>query len=138
MNPNSKKLPIYVYVAGPLTCAGDPEAMFHGVHDAICAASDLMRAGLTPFLPHTSVLHAIVTPDLHYEDWLAYDFNWLAKCDAVLRLPGESNGADREVIEAGRLGILVFYVEGAAGHNKGSLYQWAEEERAARQAVGCL
>jgi hypothetical protein len=40
---------------------------------------------------------------------LDYDLNWLAKCDAVLRLPGASSGADREVEYAQKLGIPVFY-----------------------------
>jgi hypothetical protein len=33
---------------------------------------------------------------------------WLAKCDAVLRITGESPGADREVKEAMRLNIPVY------------------------------
>jgi hypothetical protein len=36
------------------------------------------------------------------------DLIWLPACDAVLRLPGESNGADIEVKEAQRLGLPVF------------------------------
>ena len=51
-------------------------------------------------------------PDTH-QTWLPYDFAWLAKCDALLRLPGESVGADREIEEARRLGIPIFY--GIAG-----------------------
>jgi hypothetical protein len=37
------------------------------------------------------------------------DFEWLKCCDAVLRLPGESTGADREVALAKELGIPVYY-----------------------------
>ena len=33
----------------------------------------------------------------------------LAKCDAVLRIPGESNGADQDVAVAKELGLKIFY-----------------------------
>ena len=45
---------------------------------------------------------------LTHSDWLAVDFAWIRVCDAVLRLPGESVGADMETAEAKRLGIPVF------------------------------
>ena len=41
--------------------------------------------------------------------WYAWDIDWLKKCDAVLRLDGESTGADREVLLAGELNPPVFY-----------------------------
>lgn len=44
-----------------------------------------------------------------YEDWLAYCMIFLPLCQAVLRLPGESSGVDREVEIAKSLGIPVFY-----------------------------
>jgi hypothetical protein len=34
---------------------------------------------------------------------------WLAKCDCLLRLPGESKGADNEVFWAKKLGMPVYY-----------------------------
>lgn len=38
---------------------------------------------------------------------------YLGYCDAVLRLPGASKGADLEVEEAKRFGMLIYYsVEG--------------------------
>ena len=44
-----------------------------------------------------------------YEDWLAYCMSFLPLCQAVLRLPGESSGVDREIEIAKSLGIPVFY-----------------------------
>ena len=44
-----------------------------------------------------------------YETWMKLDFIWVESCDALLRLPGESPGADREVKHAITLGIPVFY-----------------------------
>ncbi len=43
-----------------------------------------------------------------YQQWLEYDKEWLKLCHYVLRLPGESGGADGEVIYATALGIETF------------------------------
>ena len=92
-----------VYIAGPYTrpdpCVNTNRAM---------AAWDLLWGlGFAPFCPHWSHYQHTHIPR-PYEDWLAYDLEWLRTCDAVLRLPGESSGADKEVAEAVRLGIPVF------------------------------
>jgi hypothetical protein len=93
----------YVYVAGPYT--GDEEA---NVARAIDAATVLLRSGLFPYVPHLAHFweqqHAH-----HYEVWMNLDFAWVRRCDALLRLNGESKGADREVALARELGIPVFY-----------------------------
>jgi hypothetical protein len=45
----------------------------------------------------------------HDEDfWYKYDLIMLDKCDAILRLPGESKGADREMLHANNWGIPEF------------------------------
>ena len=43
-----------------------------------------------------------------YKEWLGYDLSWLERCDALVRLPGESNGADGEVNRALALWLPVF------------------------------
>jgi hypothetical protein len=43
-----------------------------------------------------------------YEFWLDLDNQFLPCCAAVLRLPGPSSGADKEVDLARKLGIPVF------------------------------
>lgn len=95
--------PVHVYVAGPLT-TGDRHA---NVATAVAACRRLVEAGHLPFTPH---LHDLVDPDdsIGYENWLAFDFAWIERCDALVRLPGRSSGADREVFVAGKLGIPVF------------------------------
>jgi hypothetical protein len=101
-----------VYVAGPLT-TGD---VFANIHEATVAANLLLALGYLPFLPHLTALWASITPR-PYEDWMAYDFGWLKACDCLFRLRGESSGADREVAEAHRLGIPVFYTYSSlSGH----------------------
>lgn len=93
----------YVYVAGPYS-KGDVAV---NVRTAVLAADTLLQVGLTPFVPHLTHFWHLLTPH-DYEEWLTYDAMWLRKCDAVLRLPGESGGADRETALAGELGIPVF------------------------------
>jgi hypothetical protein len=84
-----------VYVAGPYS-KGD---VVLNVRNAIAAADTLLAAGHTPFIPHLTHLWHLVSPKT-YEEWLAIDLDWLKCCDALVRLPGESSGADREVVYA--------------------------------------
>ncbi len=46
--------------------------------------------------------------NLTHTDWLAIDLKWVEVADAVLRLPGESKGADMETHHARLHGIPVF------------------------------
>jgi hypothetical protein len=94
----------YVYVAGPLT--KDPMA---GARNALKVGTLLRDAGLglTVMVPHLSIFWELIHP-APYETWMAQDLSWIERCDAVLRLPGKSKGADREVIRANDRGIPVF------------------------------
>ena len=94
-----------IYLAGPIS---KPNPM-HNVHSAVPIASQLMRIGLTPLVPHLSVLHDMIDP-VDYEDWLSYDFRVIANCGLLVRIPGESAGADREVDEANRIGVPVLFL----------------------------
>lgn len=92
-----------IYVAGPYT-KGDPCI---NTHAAIAAGNRLLDAGFAPFVPHLSHFWHTVTPR-PYADWLALDLPWVAASDAVLRLSGESKGADLEVAHARENGVPVF------------------------------
>lgn len=92
-----------VYIAGPITL-GDQAV---NVANAIKAADKLLERGHVPFVPHLSWFWHFQSPKENFE-WYAYDTTWLQMCDCVLRLPGESNGADREVELADFLNIPVF------------------------------
>src|SRR5438045_7829550 len=93
-----------VYVAGPYT-KGD---VAENVHKAFKAANDLADLGFAPFVPHfTHFWHLMFQRP--YEFWLELDNQFLPCCHAVLRLPGESNGADKEVAYAKKLGIPIFH-----------------------------
>ncbi len=93
-----------VYVAGPYT-KGDVAV---NVRDAVLAADFLFTLGCMPYVPHLSHFWHLVRPR-PYEDWLRLDIEWLEVCDALVRLPGESSGADGEIKRAVQLGIPVFY-----------------------------
>lgn len=95
---------IRVYVAGPYT-SPDP---VQNTRTAIEAGDRLWRMGYIPFVPHLTMTWHLVCPH-EYEDWLAYDIEWLKQCSAVLRLPGASNGADKEVELAKGLDMPVFH-----------------------------
>lgn len=99
-NPNRLK----VYIAGPYT-RPDPCANTN----AACKVWDqLWEAGYAPFCPHWSHFQHTMMPR-PYADWLAYDIEWLKACDVLLRLPGESSGADKEVEFANAHGITVVH-----------------------------
>jgi len=93
-----------IYIASPYTI-GD-QAM--NVRRQIEAGDQVLLKGHTPFLPCLSHFWHFVSPKT-INEWMAIDRVILEKCDAVLRLPGESIGADEEVKHARELGIKVYY-----------------------------
>lgn len=92
-----------VYVAGPYT-KGDPCV---NTKAAIDVGNELLDEGHEPFVPHLSHFWHTVSPR-PYEDWLRLDLAFVKVCQAVIRLPGESKGADREVDTALAFGIPFF------------------------------
>jgi hypothetical protein len=120
-----------VYTAAPITRGNQ----WHNGAQAGDAMLTLMKAGIAVINPMLSMWcgverHVVQTfdPDatelipvgpsakahggfreLSHQDWLDMDFEIIRRCDAVLRLPGESSGADAEVAHAESLGIPVFY-----------------------------
>lgn len=93
-----------VFISGPYTL-GD---VFENVANAIDAATQLLDAGLFPYVPHlTHFWHLQHQRD--YEIWMELDEVWLRQCDYMLVLPGESRGVERELEVARQLGIPCFY-----------------------------
>ncbi len=101
-----------VYLSGPIS-KGDHE---HNFQQAARAHLDLLRlkfAVLNPMLSmrlpgHETIPHA---------SWMSADLPWVEMADAVLRLPGESVGADLETKHAEEHGIPVF-------HGMADLFAW--------------
>jgi len=126
-----------VYLAGPIS-KGD---LAHNIRQADAAFFALARAGLAPWCPQWSCystgpkvapelpglpgyVYAVATAagggGMGHSDWLDTDLAWVAVADAVLRLPGESRGADAEVAHAREHGIPVFHsVEEVIAWSKG-------------------
>lgn len=92
-----------VYLAGPYT-QGDVAV---NVRNAYEVANRLADLGFAPFVPHATHFWHLLFPR-PYEFWLQLDAQFLPYCDAVFRLPGNSNGADKEVELARSLGIPIF------------------------------
>jgi hypothetical protein len=110
-----------VYIAGPIS-RGD---MLQNIRQFDDAFLHLLRLGFAPFNPGTSVYLGSSRPSsepggpvvaeanskasgVTHEQWMAVDLAWLECADALVRLPGESVGADLEVEHAKKCGIPVF------------------------------
>jgi len=93
-----------IYIASPYTIGDRQE----NVNRQIRCASILIDFGFAPYWPLSS--HYLEQFKARaYDKWLELDFEWLRQCDAVLRLEGESSGADKEVALAGEIGTPVYY-----------------------------
>jgi hypothetical protein len=76
------------------------------------AAHMLMDYGYVPVTPLIIGHYMEQLRERPYDEWMEACFTWLWRCDALLRLEGESYGADAEVAEASRMGIpIVFSIE---------------------------
>jgi hypothetical protein len=131
-----------VYIAGPIS-KGD---LCHNINQATDAFVELSKAGLAPFCPHWSAYskpaewkmvpnrftrnmrQAVVceatiqgNDQMQHADWLGVDLAWVSVSDAVLRLPGESIGADAEVAMAVVEDIPVF-------HSVAEVIEWDRRE----------
>ncbi len=103
MGHNSKQLRIYI--AGPYT-KGDTAV---NVRNAIFAQEYIEATlGHMAYNPMLSHFQHLMIPHEDVEYWYEKDIRWLLQCNALLRLPGESVGADREVEIARELGLTVF------------------------------
>lgn len=90
-----------LYLAGPYT-RDDPVANTHRAIHVATAVHDL--TGWLPICPHLTLLWHLVDP--HEVDyWYDYDLAIIEHCAAIVRLPGPSTGADREMDFATTIGL---------------------------------
>lgn len=104
---------VWVYIAGPYT---NPDPII-GTRNAVLVADEVESWGMVPIVPHLSMLWHLISPHEDIDFWYHYDMRLLKKCDALLRLPGASTGADAEVERAEFWHKPVF-------HNKVDLFNW--------------
>lgn len=93
-----------VYIASPYT-KGDIAINVKAQLDCV---DELMNFGFAPFAPLYSHFQHMAHPR-PYQDWIEIDKIWVLACDCILRLPGESTGADGEVQLAKENNIPVYY-----------------------------
>jgi hypothetical protein len=107
-----------VYIAGPIRRG----CIWANVAQADRAMRELMVAGMAVINPmlscwagagevRASEPHPLAHGEyraLGAEPWLSMDLEIVSRCDCVLRLPGESSGADGECRHANAHGIPVF------------------------------
>ncbi len=119
-----------IYIAGPISRGN----LADNINQATEAFVRLAKLGYSPMCPHWNayanecdrvyIAGPIGTVDnercrgygttagnsqLAHADWLRIDLEWVSVSDAVLRLPGESLGADQEAMHARQKGIPVFH-----------------------------
>lgn len=93
-----------IYLSGPISLGpkGHNLGQFLDVHEK------LMHAGYAPLNPGLTMLLPFQA-DVRHAEWLASDLPWVEVSDAVLRLPGDSRGADQECAHAARCGIPIYH-----------------------------
>jgi len=101
-NPNLKQL--LIYVSAPYSL-GD---VVSNVRIACEVGDKILTKGHIPVVPHLSHFWHFISPK-SYGEWLRIDSAIIPRCDALLRVDGESKGADIEVDIAHRSGIAVYY-----------------------------
>lgn len=93
-----------IYISAPYTIGRVNE----NIHRACIASDEILKKGHIPYIPHLNHLWDLISPK-DYHTWLRIDIAILERCDAVLRLDGESKGADLEVETAKRYCMPVYY-----------------------------
>lgn len=106
---------IKIYIASPYSIGDKQDNVYRQIKQAV----ELIELGFLVEWPLSSHYLDLYFPR-PYDFWLDYDLKILKTCDCVLRLDGESKGADKEVEEALKHGIKVFY-------NVNDLVRWRDE-----------
>lgn len=97
-----------VFISGPITSQA-----LSCVRDSLPVYKFLLDNGAVPVGLQFAIIAEMVDP-LSYEEWMDYAYGLIDHCDLLVRLPGESSGADREVDYASKRGLPVIYTSGFA------------------------
>lgn len=107
--------PLLILIAGPYRSGtdGDPTAIARNLERLEEAAAPLHRLGHVPMIGEWVALPTLrgLSEDEAAESDVMYDTaaRLLQHCDAVLRLPGASSGADNDVRIARERGLPVYF-----------------------------
>ena len=114
----TSKLPLLVLIAGPYLSGtdGDPIKIAANRAKLEAAVWPIYQRGHLPLLGEwlaLPIIHAAGGLEPGDDVFNAYQYpvaeRLLKRCDAVLRLPGASRGADRDVARAQALGLPVYH-----------------------------
>jgi hypothetical protein len=106
--------PLLILIAGPYRSGtnGDPALIAQNLARLEEASGPIFGLGHVPMIGEWVALPVLrtVDPDAAAEGDIMYETarRLLQHCDAVLRLPGESSGADKDVEIAQQLGLPVY------------------------------
>jgi len=105
----------FVYIASPYT-KGD---QFVNVQRQIDIANRLLDEGFIPISPLMNSVWFNMQRERSWDFWMEMDYQLIDKCDYLLRLNGESVGADKEVAYAiAHDKVVYFDIEGLIQENK--------------------
>jgi hypothetical protein len=117
---------LLILISGPYRSGtdGDPQAMAANLARMEAVAWPIFRAGHIPMIGEWVALPVLRSAGAHdANDPLAEQVLYptahrlLGRCDAVLRLPGQSTGADQDVAIARERGLPVYHtVEDVPGY----------------------
>ncbi len=107
-----------ILIAGPYRSGtnDDPTLIQQNLDNLEAMALPIFRKGHVPMIGEwvaLPLLHLAGSKKPGDEIWNEIQYpvahRLLEKCDAVLRIPGDSNGADQDVAIAKKMGIPVYY-----------------------------
>jgi hypothetical protein len=110
--------PLLIMIAGPYTSGtgGDPEKIAANRVRLESFALPLFQRGHLPMIGEwlaLPIIHAAGGRSVGDEIFRAYQYpvahRLLERCDAVLRIPGPSQGADKDVERARQLGLKAYF-----------------------------
>jgi hypothetical protein len=102
---DGRKLRPVVYISGPVTKGNRNWNVYQGFE----AQRELTDAGFAPINPIASTTYPFAWEEgFPHGVWMEVDLALVARADAVLRLPGDSKGADEECMFADLRGIPVY------------------------------
>jgi len=95
-----------IYIAGPYSKGDTAMNVRAAIIEQDFIEDALGHMAYNPMLRH---FQHLVLPHRDVNYWYEKDILWLRECDAILRLGGESVGADREVELAREWGLKIYH-----------------------------
>tara|TARA_Y100000310_G_scaffold282077_2_gene303054 strand:+ start:975 stop:1355 length:381 start_codon:yes stop_codon:yes gene_type:complete len=96
-----------IYVAGPYGDTQPKDVIAENVRRADAVGRDLLAHGHQVYVPHKMTHHWEDDARLNLDMFMVLDDSFLSMwADAIVRIPGESKGADWEMARSQELGLV--------------------------------